>query len=125
MDEILPRALTDIPILQSVDQQLTQIRMDLETVFGYLKIAYDAGVVCMVASKETDPDSRHAKVSSVLFNVVNHEIHAQMAAISSVIERLGGRTEFTEESEKMQDAFDQVNGLGKYASEDADDADEV
>ncbi len=115
MTETLPRPLTNIPLLQHVEQRLNLIRMNLLDMFAFLKIAHDAVVVCIAASKQTNADC-NAEVASVLFNTVNHQIDEQMRVISSIIEELGGRTEFTEGREQLRDLFEKVNGEGKYAS---------
>jgi hypothetical protein len=39
----------------------------------------------------------------------------EMRTLSVIIEELGGRTDFTEGSEKLKDLFDRVNHEGKYA----------
>lgn len=83
MDEILPKPLTDVPLLQEVEQRLVQMRMNLLDSVAHLKIAHDATVVCIAASKQTNADCNE-EVASVLFNMVNHQIDEQMRVISGL-----------------------------------------
>jgi hypothetical protein len=80
MDEILPKPLTDVPLLQGMEQRLVLMRMNLMDSVAHLKIAHDAAVVCIAASKQTNADC-NAEVASVLFNMVNHRIDEQMRVI--------------------------------------------
>ena len=116
MDEILPKPLTDVPLLQGLEQRLVLMRMNLLDSVAHLKIAHDAAVVCIAASKQTNADC-NAEVASVLFNIVNHRIDEQMRVISSVVRQLGGANSFTEGHDELLDLFDKVNGQGKYAAD--------
>jgi len=114
-----PTAHTDMPVLTATEQYLHTIRMRLEDAFAYLKIARHASVVCIAASKQTSTDCDE-EVATLLFNVVSHHIDMQMRAISTIVEELGGRTEFTEGREQLRDLHDKVNGQSEYAAEGGD-----
>jgi hypothetical protein len=116
MDEILPNPLTDVPLLQEVEQRLVLMRMNLLDSVAHLKIAHDAAVVCIAASKQTNADC-NAEVASVLFNTVNHRIDEQMRVISSIVKQLGGANSFTEGHDELLDLFDKVNVQAKYAAD--------
>ena len=116
MDEALPKPLTDVPLLQGVEQRLVLMRMNLLDSVAHLKIAHDAAVVCIAASKQTSADCSE-EVASVLFNMVNYRIDEQMRVISSIVRQLGGTNSFTEGHDELLDLFDKVNGQGKYAAD--------
>jgi len=110
-----PAHYTNIPLIQTTEQRLNKIRMRLEDAFSKLKLAHDASIVCRAACEQTSTDCDE-EVATVLFRIVTHHIDMEMRTISVVIEELGGRTEFTEGSEKLKDLYDRVNGEGKYAT---------
>ena len=109
-----PVPQTNVPVLRAIEQQLNTIRMRLEDAFGHLKVAHDASVICIAASKQTSTDCDE-EVATVLFHVVSYRVDTQMRIISTIVEELGGKTEYTEGREKLQDLFEKVNGQGKYA----------
>jgi hypothetical protein len=116
MDEILPKPLTDVPLLQGLEQRLAKMRMDLLDSVASLKLAHDAAVVCIAASKQTNTDCSD-EIASVLFNSVNYRVDEQMRVISSIVRQLGGSNSFTEGHDDLLDLFDQVNDQGKYAAD--------
>ena len=116
MDEILPKPLTDVPLLQGLEQRLVLMRMNLLDSVAHLKIAHDAAVVCVAASKQTNADC-NAEVASVLFNMVNHRLDEHMRVISFIARQLGGANSFTKGHDELLDLFDKVNGQGKYAAD--------
>jgi len=120
MAETLPDPDTKVSLIRSTEQQLIMIRMRLEDAFAFLKIAHHASVVCIAASRQTSTDCDE-EVATILFNVVSHHIDRQMRAISSIVEELGGRTEFTEGREQLQDLFDKVNSQGQHAKQNPED----
>ena len=82
-----------IPLLRANEEQLTKMRGQLESMFRHLDIAHDEVAVCATAAREEGVPELHTVLSLSVCN----RIHGQMKLLTNIIERLGGRTEFTDD----------------------------
>jgi len=88
--------MTEVPLAQDNEARLTKMRTQLESIFRHLHIAHDEVAVCASSAvNEGQPD-----LATVLSLSICNRIYGQMKLLTNVIERLGGRTEFTENREE-------------------------
>lgn len=92
----MPTPHSDIPLIQTNAEQLHKIRRQLEGVFRYLEIAHDEVSVCSTAAREEGIP----EIATVLSLSICNRLHSQMNSLTNVIERLGGRTQMTEDREE-------------------------
>jgi hypothetical protein len=99
---------TTIPILEGNEQELVVLRRRLESMFISLHLIHDITVVCGGACDAVNSDT-DAEVSHVLRRCATDEFHAQMKALTDIIECLGDRTEFSEERDPSEtvEVFDE------------------
>jgi hypothetical protein len=102
---------TSIPILKENEQVLLTMRGRLENMFIDLSLMHDATVVRRAACDSVDSDT-DAEVSHVLQRCCSDGIHSQMEKLTSIIEQLGGQTEFSghdgDQESQLEDSDEQV-----------------
>jgi hypothetical protein len=89
---------SEIPMLQDNEARMLKLRKKLERIFDELELIRDVIIVSYFACKgqnsDVDPEIEH-----VLRTHGSNALHSQMAHLTDVIEKLGGRTQFTEDRE--------------------------
>lgn len=103
-DQPAPQTTT-IPIIKDNELRLARMRRQLEGMYRTLNLVHDEiGVAAEAARSEGQPE-----IANVLSLGVCNRLFGQLKLLTSIIERLGGRTDLSEEQGSMQDA-------GNYAS---------
>jgi hypothetical protein len=88
-----------IPQMQKNEEQFLKVREKLEDLFSNLNLIHDVVIVCSGLCREAQSDPT-LEVAHVLRRCATDKLFGQLNALTSVIERLGGRTEFTELRER-------------------------
>lgn len=91
-DNTQPQATT-IPLARDNELRLAKIRRELETIYLHVHLARNEVTVAADAAKSVN----QPQLENVLREAVAHRLFRQLEALTSVIERLGGRTELSEE----------------------------
>lgn len=84
-----------IPLLQSSHEQAVKLRKRLEDVFGNISLVHDVVVICLELGQMNVGDF-NPEIAHVLRRCAADRLHFQMRVLTGVIERLGGKTGFTE-----------------------------
>jgi hypothetical protein len=84
-----------IPLLQSSHEQAVKLRKRLEEVFGNISLVHDVVVICLELGQMNVGDF-NPEIAHVLRRCAADRLHFQMRVLTGVIERLGGKTGFTE-----------------------------
>ena len=92
-------ASSPIPIIEDSERWLAKMRGRLEGIFQELHTIQAVIVVSAetIANQGADFDP---EVSCVLTRCASDKLHNQLQSLTSVIEQLGGRTEYTEIRER-------------------------
>jgi hypothetical protein len=94
----MPR-IGDIPIIKDNELRLARMRRQLEGMFRSLNLVHDEiGVASEAARAEGQPE-----IANVLSLCVCNRLFGQLKLLTNIIERLGGRTDLSEEPESMQE----------------------
>jgi hypothetical protein len=97
-DQPAPRTTT-IPIIKDNELRLARMRKQLEGMFRSLNLVHDEiGVASEAARAEGQPE-----IANVLSLCVCNRLFGQLKLLTNIIERLGGRTDLSEEPESMQE----------------------
>ncbi len=84
---------SDIPIVKDNEVRLAKMRRQLEDMFRSLDLAHDEiGVASEAARSVGQPEIAH-----VLSLCVGNRLFGQLKLLTSIIERLGGKTDLSEE----------------------------
>ncbi len=90
---------TTISIIKDNELRLARMRRQLEGMFRTLNLVHDEiGVVSAAARSEGQPE-----IANVLSLCVCNRLFGQLKLLTNVIERLGGKTELSEEQERGQE----------------------
>jgi hypothetical protein len=90
---------TTIPIIKDNELRLARMRRQLEGMFRTLNLVHDEiGVASEAARSEGQPE-----IANVLSLSVCNRVFGQLKLLTNIIERLGGRTDLSEEQESMQE----------------------
>jgi hypothetical protein len=76
------------------EEQVTKLRKRLEEVFGNVSLAHDVVAICIELSEGNTGDF-NPEMAHVLRRCVAEKLHFQLEVLTSVIERLGGTTAFS------------------------------
>jgi hypothetical protein len=97
-DQPTPQTTT-IPIIKDNELRLAKMRRQLEDMFRSLDLTHDEiGVAAEAARSEGQP-----AISNVLSLCVCNRLFSQLKSLTNIIERLGGRTDLSEEEESTQE----------------------
>jgi hypothetical protein len=89
-----PQTVT-IPIIKDNELRLARMRRQLEDMFRSLYLVHDEiGVASEAARSERQPE-----IANVLSLCVCNRLFGQLKLLTNIIERLGGRTDLSEEEE--------------------------
>ena len=80
-----------IPLLQGSHEQVIKLRKRLEDVFGNISLVQDVVIICLELS-QADVGDFNPEIAHVLRRCAADRLFFQMRILTSVIERLGGRT---------------------------------
>jgi len=87
--------LPSIPFLKSNEEQAVKVRKRLEDIFSNISLVHDVIVmtieVCEANSGDFNPEMSH-----VLRRCGANKLHSQLQALTSIIEKFGGRTAYSE-----------------------------
>lgn len=97
-DQLTPHTTT-IPIIKDNEQRLAKMRRQLEAMFRSLDIAHDEVSVSAQAARSAGLP----EVANVLHLSVCNRIFSQLKLLTNVIERLGGTTSLSEDSESERE----------------------
>ena len=86
---------SSIPFLQSSHEQVLKLRKRLEEVFGNLELVRDVVIISLELGQANVGDF-NPEIAHVLRRCAADRLHFQMRVLTGVIERLGGKTGFTE-----------------------------
>ena len=88
-----------IPIVKDNELRLARMRRQLEDIFRNLDLVHDEiSVVSDAARSEGQPE-----IANVLSLCVCNRLFSQLKLLTNIIERLGGRTDLSEEQESAQE----------------------
>lgn len=100
MSEDQPAPETSIPIIKDNEQRLAKMRRQLEGMFSTLDLVHDEIAVASEAARsEGQPE-----IANVLSLSVGNRLWGQLRLLTGIIERLGGRTDLSEETNSTQEA---------------------
>src|SRR5579862_7087583 len=98
MSEDQPAPEKTIPIIKDNEQRLAKMRRQLEGMFSTLDLVHDEVAVASEAARsEGQPE-----IANVLSLSVCNRLFGQLKLLTNIIERLGGRTDLSEEQESTQ-----------------------
>ena len=90
---------TTIPIIKDNELRLAKMRRQLEGMYRTLNLVHDEiGVASDAARSEGQPE-----IANVLSLSVSNRLFGQLKLLTNIIERLGGRTDLSEEQESTQE----------------------
>jgi len=90
---------TTIPIIKDNELRLAKMRRQLEGMYRTLNLVHDEiGVASDAARSEGKPE-----IANVLSLSVSNRLFGQLKLLTNIIERLGGRTDLSEEQESTQE----------------------
>jgi hypothetical protein len=90
---------TTIPIIKDNELRLARMRRQLEGMFRTLNLVHDEiGVASEAARSEGQPE-----IANVLSLCVCNRLFGQLKLLTDIIERLGGRTDLSEEPESADE----------------------
>lgn len=101
---------TAIPLLRSNEEQLAKMRRRLEELFRNLNLVHDLMVVC--ANAVTGEGDCGSEASRCLELIGGNRLYSQLKALTNIIERLGGTTEFTEREVEAKAILAEVRAEG-------------
>jgi hypothetical protein len=88
-----------IPVIEDSERRLAKMRRQLEEMFRSLDLAHDEiSVLSEAARSEGQPE-----IANVSLSVCNR-LFGQLELLTSIIERLGGRTDLSEDGATTQEA---------------------
>jgi len=91
---------SSIPIIKDSEQRLAKMRRQLEDMFRSLNLVHDEiSVLSEAARSEGQPE-----IANVLSLSVCDRLFGQLKLLTSIIERLGGRTGLSEDEATTQEA---------------------
>lgn len=108
MDDSIPLASTcheshrsqpDSHAVQPSEQNesMVDIRSRLENSFIHLMLIHDAALMCRLAASSQNADNDHS-IANVSKRCATDPLFGQLETLTNIIERLGGRTELSDES---------------------------
>jgi hypothetical protein len=97
-DQPVPETTT-IPIIKDSELRLAKMRRQLEGIFRTLNLVHDEiAVAAEAARSEGQPE-----IANVLSLSVCNRLFGQLKMLTNIVERLGGRTDLSEEQESVQE----------------------
>jgi hypothetical protein len=88
-----------IPVIEDSERRLAKMRRQLEDMFRSLDLVHDEiSVLSEAARSEGQPE-----IANVSLSVCNR-LFGQLELLTSIIERLGGRTDLSEDEATTQEA---------------------
>jgi hypothetical protein len=89
-----------IPVIEDCAQRLAKMRRQMEDMFRSLDLVHDeVSVLSEAARSEGQPE-----IANVLSLSVGNRLFGQLKLLTSIIERLGGRTDLSEDESITQEA---------------------
>lgn len=102
-DQPAPRTTT-IPIIKDNELRLGKMRRQLEGMFRTLDLVHDEIAVASEAARsEGQPE-----IANVLSLSICNRLFGQLRLLTNIIERLGGKTDLSEEQESKQEVVTQA-----------------
>ena len=91
--------ITPIPIIKDNEQRLAKMRRQLEGMFSALDLVHnEIAVASEAARSEGQPE-----IANVLSLCVGNRLFGQLRLLTNIVERLGGRTDLSEDEESRQE----------------------
>lgn len=88
-----------IPIIEDSERRLAKMRRQLEDMFRSLDLVHDeVSVLSEAARSEGQPE-----IANVLSLSVSNRLFRQLELLTSIIERLGGKTDLSEDEPTTQE----------------------
>jgi hypothetical protein len=91
---VAPSDHQSVPLLRGSEEQVAKLRKRLEEVFGNVSLAHDVVAICIELSEGNSGDF-NPEMAHVLRRCVADKLHFQLQVLTTVIERLGGKTAFS------------------------------
>lgn len=93
-----PKTAT-IPIIKDSELRLAKMRRQLEDIFRSLHLVHDE----ISVSSEAARSEGQPEIANVLSLCVGNRLFGQLKSLTNVIERLGGRTDLSEEDQTVKE----------------------
>ncbi len=93
-----PKTAT-IPIIKDNELRLAKMRRQLEDIFRSLHLVHDG----ISVSSEAARSEGQPEIANVLSLCVGNRLFGQLKSLTNVIERLGGRTDLSEEDQTVKE----------------------
>jgi hypothetical protein len=91
--------LSPIPVIEDSERRLAKMRRQLEDMFRSLDLVHDEiSVLSEAARSEGQPE-----IANVLSLSVSNRLFGQLKLLTSIIERLGGKTDLSEDETTAQE----------------------
>jgi hypothetical protein len=97
-DQPIPQN-TAIPIIKDNELRLAKMRRQLEDMFRSVYLAHDEIAVASEAARSVG----QPEIADVLSLCICNRLFSQLKSLTNVIERLGGRTDLSEEVETVKE----------------------
>ncbi len=88
-----------IPFLKTHEEQAVKMRKRLEEIFSNILLVHDV-IVMSIEVCEANSGDFNSEMSHVLRQCGANKLHSQMKALTTIIEKFGGKTEYSEPVEK-------------------------
>jgi hypothetical protein len=83
-----------IPFLRTNEEQAVKVRKRLEDIFSNISLVHDV-IVMSIEVCESNSGDFNPEMSHVLRRCGANKLHSQLKALTSIIEKFGGKTEFS------------------------------
>ena len=112
-----PRVPHPIPLMGRNEEQLVKLRKQLEGMFTELHLVLDVTTVCneltFCKAHDFSPEMTH-----VLRRCAINRLHGQMKVLTGIVERFGGRTDFSNPTTGKALPIQSLAGSDEEASHD-------
>jgi hypothetical protein len=90
-DQAIPAS---VPFLRTNEEQAAKVRKRLEDIFSNISLVHDV-IVMSIEVCESNSGDFNPEMSHVLRRCGANKLHSQLQALTTIIEKFGGKTEFS------------------------------
>jgi len=87
-----------IPFLRTNEEQAIKVRKRLEDIFSNISLVHDV-IVMSIEVCESNSGDFNPEMSHVLRRCGANKLYSQMQALTSIIEKFGGKTEYSKQDD--------------------------